>query len=464
MEPLYNPQGVEERWQSTWEDEGLYSAQPGSGRETFVVAHPPPNVTGALHTGHALQISLADALVRWHRMCGFETAFLTGYDHAGISTQNAVEKHLASEGKSRQDFGREAFVELVWEWLRTYGRTIMGQFRRMGASMDYRRERFTMDDDYVRAVMRFFVHLYRKGWIYRANRIINWCPFHETSLSDLELVHEEVDDGLTYVLYPFADGAEGGVTIATARPATILADVAVAVNPHDERWRDAIGRPVVVPFVQRQVPVITDERVDPEFGTGALKVTPGHDPLDFEIGRDQRLPELTVIGADGQMNEEAGELAGLSQDEADERILEWIREHGQLEKREAYRHTVALCERCKTRIEPLISLQWWCRMDELKQPAFDALRSGRVRYHPESQHRYAIDSLENAPDWNISRQIWWGHQLPVWWCPDGHETVQETEPERCPECGSTELERSDDVLDTWFSSALWPFAILGWPE
>jgi valyl-tRNA synthetase len=464
MEPLYNPKGVEARWQETWESEGLYAAEPGTGRETFVVAHPPPNVTGALHTGHALQISLADALVRWHRMRGFETAFLTGYDHAGISTQNAVEKHLSSQGRSRQDLGREAFVELVWDWLREYGRTIMGQFRRIGASMDYARERFTMDDAYVRAVMRYFVHLYRKGWIYRANRIINWCPFHETSLSDLELVHEEVDEALTYVVYPFADGSEGGVTIATARPATILADVAVAVHPDDERWRSAVGREVVVPFVERRVPVIADDHVDPEFGTGALKVTPGHDPMDFEIGRAHGLPELTVIGPDGRMNEQAGELAGLSQEEADTRILDWIRESGRLERREAYRHSVAVCERCKSRIEPLISLQWWCRMDELKQPALQALHAGRVRYHPESQHRYAIESLENAPDWNISRQIWWGHQLPVWECPDGHLTVEEETPDACAECSSRELARSDDVLDTWFSSALWPFAILGWPD
>jgi valyl-tRNA synthetase len=464
METRYNPQGVEERWQQTWESEGHYHAEPGSARETFVVAHPPPNVTGALHTGHALQISLADTLVRWHRMRGFETAFLTGYDHAGISTQNAVEKHLASEGKTRQELGREAFVELVWDWLRQYGRTIMDQFRRMGASMDYRRERFTMDDDYVRAVMRFFVHLYRKGWIYRANRIINWCPFHETALSDLELLHEEVDDALTYVVYPFADGSEGGVTIATARPATILADVAVAVHQDDVRWRDAVEREVVVPFVERRVPVIADERVDPEFGTGALKVTPGHDPLDFEIGRAHGLPELTVIGPDGRMNENARELAGLTQEEAEARVLEWIREHGQLIRREAHRHSIALCERCKTRIEPLISLQWWCRMDELKQPALQALRDRRVRYHPESQHRYAIESLESAPDWNISRQIWWGHQLPVWECPDGHLTVEEDEPEACADCGSRDLTRSEDVLDTWFSSALWPFAILGWPE
>jgi valyl-tRNA synthetase len=464
MESLYNPKGVEERWQRTWEEEGLYAAEPGSGRETFVVAHPPPNVTGALHTGHALQISLADALVRWYRMRGFETAFLTGYDHAGISTQNAVEKHLATEGKTRFDLGRPAFEEYVWDWLRRYGRTIMTQFRRMGASMDYRRERFTMDEAYVRAVTRFFVHLYRKGWIYRANRIINWCPFHETALSDLELVHEETEDALIYVRYPFADDPDNGVTIATARPATILADVAVAVNPEDDRWRSAIGHDVIVPFVERVVPVIADERVDRAFGSGALKVTPGHDALDFEIGRDHGLPELTVIGPDGRMNESAGELAGLSQEEAEARILDWIREHGQLERREAYRHTVALCERCKSRIEPLISLQWWCSMDELKKPALEALRSGQVRYHPESQHRYAIDSLEKAPDWNISRQLWWGHQLPVWECPEGHLTVEETEPDHCAECRSSQLTRSEDVLDTWFSSALWPFAILGWPE
>src|SRR6266498_3943195 len=319
MEPLYKPAGVEERWQRTWEEEGLYNAEPGSGRETFVVAHPPPNVTGALHTGHALQISLADALVRWHRMRGFETAFLTGYDHAGISTQNAVEKHLATQGKTRQELGREAFEQLVWDWLRQYGGTIIGQFRRMGASMDYRRERFTMDEDYVRAVMRFFVHLYRKGWIYRANRIINWCPFHETALSDLEVAHVDVDDALSYVRYPLADG-DGHMTIATVRPATILADVAVAVHPEDERYSDLVGKEVLVPFVERRVPVIADERVERDFGTGALKVTPGHDATDFEIGRDHGLPEPMVIGPDARMSEEAGELAGLTQEEAGERV------------------------------------------------------------------------------------------------------------------------------------------------
>jgi valyl-tRNA synthetase len=463
VETRYRPESVEERWQETWEAEGLYAAEPDESRESFVVAHPPPNVTGELHMGHALQLALADAIVRVKRMQGLNTLFQPGYDHAGISTQNAVEKHLAREGTSRQELGREAFEARVWDWLHQYGRTIMGQFRRMGASMDYRRERFTMDDAYVRAVMCFFVHLYEKGWIYRDNRIINWCPFHQTSLSDLELVHGEVDDALTHIRYPLADG-DGGIVIATARVPTLLADVAVAVHPEDERYADLVGREVVVPYVERRVPVIADERVERDFGTGALKVTPGHDPMDFAIGREHGLPEPMVIGPNGRLNEAAGDLAGLTQDEAEERILAWLRERGRLEKREPYRHSIALCERCESRIEPLVSLQWWCRMDELKQPALTALRERRVRYHPESQHRFAIDSLESAPDWNISRQLWWGHQLPVWHCPDGHVTVSETEPEACAECGSAELRRDDDVLDTWFSSALWPFATLGWPD
>jgi valyl-tRNA synthetase len=463
VETRYRPENVEQRWQETWEADGLYAAEPDDSRESFVVAHPPPNVTGELHMGHALQLSLADAIVRLKRMQGFNTLFQPGYDHAGISTQNAVEKHLATEGTSRQEIGREAFEARVWDWLHQYGRTIMGQFRRLGASMDYRRERFTMDDAYVRAVMRFFVHLYEKGWIYRDNRIINWCPFHQTSLSDLELVHAETDDALTHVRYPLVDG-EGGITIATARVPTILADVAVAVHPDDERYRELVGREVVVPYVERRVPVIADERVERDFGSGALKVTPGHDPLDFAIGRDHGLPEPMVIGPDGRMNENAGDLVGLTQDEAEERILAWLRERGQLEKRESYRHSVALCERCESRIEPLISLQWWCRMDELRAPAVAALRERRVCYHPESQHRFAIDSLETAPDWNISRQLWWGHQLPVWHCADGHVTVAESEPAACAECGSAELRRDEDVLDTWFSSALWPFATLGWPD
>src|SRR5215831_8888160 len=395
MPPRYDPHGVEERWQRTWEDEGLYAADPDPTRTPFVDAHPPPNVTGQLHTGHALQLALGDTVVRLKRMQGFNVLFQPGYDHAGISTQNVVEKALLAEGTSRQELGRERFEERVWEWLREYGGKILFQFRRMGASLDYRRTRFTMDDDYIRAVMRFFVHLYRRGWIYRANRIINWCPYHRTSLSDLELVHVDVDDTLSTIRYPLADG-DGFIPIATVRPATIPADVAVAVHPDDERYRHLIGREVVVPWVERRVPVVGDERVELDFGTGALKVTPGHDAKDYEIGRDHDLPELTVIGPDGRMNAESDGLDGLTQDEAEERILAWLRERDQLEKRESYRHTVALCDRCKTRIEPLISPQWWCSMDELKRPALEALHSGRVRFHPESQHRFAVQSLEDA--------------------------------------------------------------------
>jgi valyl-tRNA synthetase len=463
MEPLYKPAGVEERWQKTWEEEGLYNADPDISRPAFVDAHPPPNVTGELHIGHALQLALGDSIVRMKRMQGFNVLFQPGYDHAGISTQNAVEKYLATKGKTRQELGREAFEARVWEWLHEYGGKIMNQFRRIGASLDYRRERFTMDEGYTRAVLRFFVHLYRKGWIYRDNRIINWCPFHQTSLSDLELTHIDATDELVTIRYPLADGS-GHIAIATVRPATIPADAAVAVHPNDERYRDLVGKEVVVPFVDRRVPVIADKHVDPEFGTGALKITPGHDPIDFEIGRAHQLPEPTVIGPDGLMNDQVPELAGLTQEEASERILTWCDDRGHLVSREPYRHAVALCERCETRIEPRVSLQWWCSMEELKKPALAALREGRVRFHPESQHRFAIESLEDAPDWCVSRQLWWGHQLPIWECPDGHLTVEETEPGACTECGSKELTRSEDVLDTWFSSALWPFATLGWPD
>ena len=464
MEPLYKPEGVEAHWQRTWEDEGLYRAGAGKRRdETFVICVPPPNVTGALHMGHALNGSIQDVLTRWHRMRGFDTLWQPGYDHAGIATQNVVEKQLAQEGTSRKELGREAFVERVWSHLEETGRIIMGQFRSLGASLDYARERFTMDDGYIEAVMRFFVHLWDRGWIYRANRIVNWCPFHETAISDLEVAHEDMDDTLTYARYPFADGS-GHLTIATVRPATMLADVAVAVHPHDDRYRDAVGKEVLVPYVDRVVPVVADERVEPAFGTGALKVTPGHDPMDFEIGRDHELPVLTVIGLDGRMNESAGDLAGTTQEEADRAILAWLKAHDRLEKREHYRHAVGTCERCHTRIEPLVSLQWWVAMEEPRKPALEALSARRVRYHPESQHQFAIRSLEQIPDWNISRQLWWGHQQPLWYCPDGHVTCAWPPPDACAECGSAEIVRDPDVVDTWFSSALWPYATLGWPE
>ncbi len=342
----------------------------------------------------------------------------------------------------------------------------MGQYRRLGASLDYGRERFTMDDDYVRAVLTFFVRLWDKGWIYRDNRIVNWCPHHRTAISDLEVVHEDMDDTLTFVRYPFADGdGTDGITVATVRAATILADVAVAVHPDDERYREAVGREVVVPYVERRVPVIADARVEPEFGTGAVKVTPGHDPMDFEIGRDHGLPEPMVVGLDGRMSDAAGDLAGATQQEADEAVLAWAKERGLVEKREHYRHAVGTCERCHTRIEPLISLQWWCRMTEPAAPAIEALEAREVRYHPESQHRFAVASLREAPDWCLSRQLWWGHQLPIWYAPDGEAICALTEDEAQQKAGAgVPLERDPDVLDTWFSSALWPYATLGWPD
>src|SRR5919197_5755640 len=329
MEPLYDHKAVEERWQRTWEEEGLYSAEPGADAESFVVMHPPPNISGALTLGHCLQLALGDTLVRWHRMRGFNTLFQPGYDHAGISTWAAIGRELAKEGKTQRDLGRDGFDAYVQEWLERYGGTIMRQFRLVGASLDYRRERFTMDPGYYAAVIRWFVHLYRKGWIYRGNRIVNWCPKDETALSDLEVEHQETDDTLSYVRYPLADGS-GHVTIATVRPATILADVAVAVHPDDERYRNLVGKEAIVPFVERRVPIVADERVEPEFGTGALKVTPGHDPKDFEIGREHGLPEPMVIGGDGRMNEDAGELAGLTQEEGGAKGLAWCEERGLL--------------------------------------------------------------------------------------------------------------------------------------
>jgi valyl-tRNA synthetase len=463
METLYTPQGVEERWQKIWEEEGLYGADPEALGEAFVVMHPPPNISGSLTIGHCLQLSLEDTLVRWHRMRGFNTLFQPGYDHAGISTWAAIGRTLAEEGRSQRDLGREGFDVYVQEWLERYGGTIMSQFRQLGASLDYRRTRFTMDEGYYHAVMVWFVHLYERGWIYRANRIVNWCPRDRTALSDLEVEHEETDGTLSYIRYPLTDGS-GHITIATVRPATILADVAVAVHPDDERYRDVIGKEVVVPFVERRVPVIADERVEREFGTGALKVTPGHDPIDFEIGRDHGLAELAVIGLDGRMNEEAGELAGLTQEEAGARVLQWAEERGLLEKREHYRHSIGVCQRCHTRAEPLVMLQWWVAMEELAAPAIAAVKEGRVCFTPERFARIYLEWMENVRAWCISRQIWWGHRIPVWYCPDGHLTVAETAPGACNECGSSDLRQEEDVLDTWFSSALYPFATLGWPD
>jgi valyl-tRNA synthetase len=463
MDTRYNPEGVEERWQQTWEAEGHYNAEPDAPGEPYAIALPPPNVTGELHMGHALNASIQDLLIRWHRMRGFNVLWQPGYDHAGIATQNVIERELRKEGLSRHELGREAFVERTWEWLERYGGIIMGQLRRLGASLDYRRERMTMDDDYIRAVLRWFVHLYDKGYIYRANRIVNWCPVCESAISDLEVNHLEADDTLSWIRYPLADGS-GHVTIATVRPPTMLADTGVAVNPNDDRYKQLIGKQAIVPIVERPVPIVADERVEMDFGTGALKITPGHDPMDFDIGRDHGLEEVTVIGLDGRMNEQAGEFAGLTQEEAEQRIVERLQEQGLLEKQEPYRHSVGHCDRSGNRIEPLITLQWWCDMEQLAAPAIEVVRDGRVRFFPRRYTDVYLDWMENIRPWCVSRQLWWGHRIPVWYCPDGHTTAAETTPEACGECGNTELTQDEDVLDTWFSSALWPFATLGWPE
>ncbi len=463
MDSLYKPEGVEERWQRTWEEEGHYAADPDPSRESFVIALPPPNVTGDLHMGHALNASIQDLLIRWHRMRGFNTLWQPGYDHAGIATQNVVEKELAKEGLTRHDLGREKFLERTWAWLELYGGVIMGQLRRLGASLDYRRERMTMDEQYVRAVMRFFVHLWDRKLLYRANRIVNWCPRCASAISDLEVDHVEIDDTLYTIRYPLAEGS-GYVTIATVRPPTMLADVAVAVHPGDERYRELVGKEAILPIVGRRLPIIEDERVDPQFGTGAVKITPGHDPMDWEIGHDHQLPEISVIGLDARMNEEAGELAGLTQAEANERIVARLEQEGLLEAREPFRHAVGHCSRCGERIEPLITLQWWCDMKELAARAIDVVRTEQVRFRPERYTKIYLDWMENIRPWCISRQLWWGHQIPAWYCPDGHTTVAESAPSACAECGSGELVQDEDVLDTWFSSALWPFATLGWPD
>jgi valyl-tRNA synthetase len=459
----HDPAAVEPALFRRWESAGLFDADPASPKEPFVIAVPPPNVTGELHMGHALNGAIQDALIRLRKMQGYETLWICGTDHAGIATQNVVEKELRKEGKTRYDLGREAFVERVWEWCRLYGAAIIQQYKRLGCALDYAHERFTMDPEYQRAVMEVFVSLHRKGLLYRDNRIVNWCPSCASAISDLEVTHREETDVLYEVRYP-VKGSDEVLTIATVRPETILADTAVAVHPDDDRYRHLVGKTAIVPIVDREVPIIADEYVKRDFGSGALKITPGHDPNDFEIGRRHDLPEITVIGFDGRMNEQAAEFAGLTVGAARERVVERLRELGLLVGEKPYVHEVGHCDRSGDRIEPLISLQWFMEMRPLAEPALEVVRSGRVRFHPKTQENTYFNWMEQFRPWCVSRQLWWGHQIPVWYCPNGHVTVDTTAPAVCAECGSAELERDPDVLDTWFSSALWPFATLGWPE
>jgi valyl-tRNA synthetase len=460
----YDPTEVEGRILARWLESGhFHPPAAGDPEQSFSVAIPPPNVTGALHMGHALNGAMQDALVRLNRMRGKNTLWTLGLDHAGIATQAVVEKELRAEGIDRHELGREAFVERVWAWKERYGSRIVEQYKRLGASCDYERERFTLDEGYVRAVYRVFVHLYEKGYIYRDNYMVNWDPGSHSAISDLEVENREVTDTLYAIDYPLEDGGE--VTVATVRPETMLADTAVAVHPDDERYKALVGRHCVLPLVGRRLPIIADEHVDPGFGTGVLKITPGHDPNDFEIGRAHELEEITVIGEDGRMTAAAGKrFAGRTAAEAQDLVLGALREEGRISGAESYRHSVPFSHRSGGRIEPLISLQWFCRMDELAVPAIEVVESDKVRIVPEQWKRVYLDWMRNIRPWCISRQLWWGHRIPVWYCDPCEETyVAETAPERCGRCGGG-LRQEEDVLDTWFSSALWPFATLGWPE
>jgi len=460
----YNPGAVEARVFAEWIEGGYFHPEAeGNPEHNFSVAIPPPNVTGALHMGHALNGSMQDAMVRLNRMRGRNTLWILGTDHAGIATQAVVEKGLRAEGGSRQELGREAFVERVWQWKEEYGSRIVEQYKRLGASCDYERERFTLDDGYVKAVYRVFKQLYDKGYIYRDYYMVNWDPGSRSAISDLEVENREVEDSLYSIDYP-VEGSDRVLTVATVRPETMLADTAVAVNPNDERYRDLVGQHCLLPLVGRRLPIIADEHVDPEFGTGALKITPGHDVNDFEIGRKHGLEELSVIGEDGRMNEAAGEYAGLTIAAAQEQIVAALREQGLLRAEEPYLHSVPFSHRSGERIEPLISLQWFCRMDKLAEPAIEVVERDEIRIAPSQWKRVYLDWMREIRPWCVSRQLWWGHRIPVWYCDPCEETiVAETPPERCGQCGG-ELRQEEDVLDTWFSSALWPFATLGWPD
>ncbi len=465
-DPAAAERGIFERWL----EGGYFHPEPtGDPDSNYSIAIPPPNVTGSLHMGHALNGTIQDVLARTNRMRGRNTLWILGTDHASIAVHAVLERELRKEGVSRHDLGREKFLERAWDWKEHHGSLIVEQFKRLGASVDYTTEHFTLDPSYVRAVYRVFVALYEKGYIYRDHYIVNWDVGSQSVISDLEVENREVTDTLYSIAYPLADG-DGEIVVATVRPETMLADTAVAVNPKDERYAGLVGKECILPLVGRRLPIIADEHVDPEFGTGALKITPGHDPNDFEIGRAHGLDEIVVIGEDGRMTEAAGErFAGLTTAEAQKAVVEALRAEGALRGEEEYTHSVPFSHRSGERIEPLISLQWFCRMDELAAPAIDVVERDEIRIQPEQWKRVYLDWMRNIRPWCISRQLWWGHRIPVWYGPDGEQFVAETEEQaraKAAEQGvdPDSLRQDEDVLDTWFSSALWPFATLGWPD
>ncbi len=464
----YRPEDVEGKIYRFWEEGDFFRASVGVVGETpFSIVIPPPNVTGRLHMGHALNNSLQDMAIRYHRMKGDPTCWFPGTDHAGIATQNVVEKELEREGTSRHELGREAFVERVWDWKAKYGSAIIEQLKALGCSCDWSRLRFTLDDGLSKAVRTVFVQLYNEDLIYRGAYLVNWCPRCRTAISDLEVEHEDVDGALYYIRYPLESG--GHVTIATTRPETMLGDTAVAVNPDDERFGHLVGKTARLPILDRPLPILGAEQVDPEFGTGVLKITPAHDPIDFEIGQTHGLESVSILNTDGTINENGGPFAGMSREEAREAIVARLEADGLLEKTEPYRHAVGHCERCSTPIEPLISTQWFVRMRTLADRAIDAVRDGRIEFIPDRWTKLYYDWMENIRDWCISRQLWWGHRIPVWYGPDDHPFAAHSETEareaaRARYGRDVELRQDEDVLDTWFSSWLWPFSVMGWPD
>jgi len=461
---LYNFKDVEDKWYKFWIEKGYFHSKVDYNKKPFTIVLPPPNITGSLHLGHALNATIQDILIRWKRLQGYNALWIPGTDHAGIATQAVVERELLKEGKTRWDLGRDEFLKRVWDWREKYGQTIVEQLKKLGVSCDWNRLRFTMDEVYSKAVITAFVRLYKKGYIYRGERIINWCPRCRTALSDLEVRYVEENSYLWYIRYPLAD-EDGEIIIATARPETMLGDTAVAVNPNDERYKHLIGKYVILPLMERKIPIIADESVDPEFGTGALKVTPAHDSEDFEIGMRHNLEFIQVIDEKGFMNENAGEFKGLDVYSARKAVEEALKEKGFLVKKEPYTHDLATCDRCGTPIEPLISKQWFMRMSEIAKPAIKVVEEGVVKFIPDRWKKIYFDWMYNIKDWCLSRQLWWGHRIPAWYCQDcGHVNVNINTPTKCEVCGSTNLKQDEDVLDTWFSSALWPLGTLGWPE
>ncbi|MDQ6800775.1 MAG: valine--tRNA ligase [Acidobacteriota bacterium] len=461
----YDPADFEQRLYATWEKGAFFTPLLDRERPKFSIVIPPPNVTGRLHIGHALVNTLQDIIVRWKRMSGFNTLWLPGTDHAGIGTQMVVDRALTAQGISRFDLGREKFVEKVWEWKEKYGNEIIDQLKRLGASADWTRTRFTMDEGLSRAVRHVFVELYRDGLIYRDLRMVNWCPSCRTAISDIEVEFREQNSKLYEVDYPIA-GSDKHVTVATTRPETMLGDTALAVHPEDERYRDLIGREAVVPIVKRRVPIIADPiLVDPEFGTGVVKVTPSHDKSDYEAGQRNKLPQLQVIDETGKMTAAAGkEFEGLDRFDARKKVLEQLRAASLLRSTKDYTHSIGVHGKCDTIIEPMVSRQWFVKIKPLATPAIDAVRSGAIQIFPQSWEATYFNWMENIYDWTISRQLWWGHRVPAYYCANNHTIVSEEDPKSCPECGSMDIRQETDVLDTWFSSALWPFSTMGWPD